>query len=242
MSDRSDPAPQPTAVQGESDATAGQAPATADVTSLDRVRAICPYAISGDGAWRTVAPAREQHCAAVDPPAPVAVDKQRRLCLVAAHEACPTFMAARGTLMVDDEVASRPGEATSADAASAEPTAGVGESAEAMAGGEPISEATPAQPPGRWPMPRTTPVVIERGRPSLASWRPGRTATQLGLVGLMVLAFALLAVARLASGDGSPAAGSPGSSAPASVAPSQPHGSAPSAPTATPSLPPSPSP
>ena len=54
----------------------------------------CPYVSSGDGAWRAATATRDHRCAAVTPPAPVAIEKQRRLCLRPEHQSCATFVAA----------------------------------------------------------------------------------------------------------------------------------------------------
>lgn len=56
---------------------------------------VCPYLAAADGAWRSVSVAREHRCGAVAPPAPLAAEKQRRLCLTADHMGCATFEAAR---------------------------------------------------------------------------------------------------------------------------------------------------
>lgn len=56
---------------------------------------ICPYLMADGGAWRSSSPARAHRCAAVTPPALLAIDKQRRLCLTDAHIDCATFIAAR---------------------------------------------------------------------------------------------------------------------------------------------------
>jgi hypothetical protein len=60
------------------------------------VRAICPYLLAADGRWRSASPSREHRCTAVDPAAVLAIDKQRRLCLVADHSACATYQFATG--------------------------------------------------------------------------------------------------------------------------------------------------
>jgi LysM repeat protein len=54
----------------------------------------CTYLAAPDG-WRSTGPSRDHRCTALDPAAAIALDKQRRLCLVAAHRGCPTYMAAR---------------------------------------------------------------------------------------------------------------------------------------------------
>jgi len=57
-------------------------------------KAICPFLLAADGQWRSSSPAREHRCNAVAPPAILAVEKQRRLCLTAAHDGCATYLAA----------------------------------------------------------------------------------------------------------------------------------------------------
>jgi LysM repeat protein len=56
---------------------------------------MCPYLVAADGLWRSSTVAREHRCGAVAPPALLAAEKQRRLCLTADHLTCPTFEAAR---------------------------------------------------------------------------------------------------------------------------------------------------
>ncbi len=58
------------------------------------LNAICPYLVAGDGTWQSANPIRDQRCGAVDPPVLLARDKQRDLCLVAAHTGCATYRAA----------------------------------------------------------------------------------------------------------------------------------------------------
>ena len=57
--------------------------------------AICPYLGSADGSWRSTTAAREHRCGAVSPPALLAAEKQRRLCLTDDHLRCATYEAAR---------------------------------------------------------------------------------------------------------------------------------------------------
>lgn len=59
------------------------------------VTRICPYLAAADGAWRSTTVAREHRCGAVAPPAPLATEKQRRLCLTPDYPSCATFEAAR---------------------------------------------------------------------------------------------------------------------------------------------------
>jgi LysM repeat protein len=56
---------------------------------------ICPYLVALDGGWRSSSVAREHRCNAVTPPAPLAAEKQRRLCLTGDYPLCATFEAAR---------------------------------------------------------------------------------------------------------------------------------------------------
>lgn len=55
---------------------------------------LCPYLATPDGAWRSATAIREHRCMAVAPPVQLALEKQRRLCLVAAHAECATYGAA----------------------------------------------------------------------------------------------------------------------------------------------------
>jgi LysM repeat protein len=55
---------------------------------------ICPFLVAADGGWRSIVAVREHRCTAVSPAAPLAVEKQRRLCLTAEHEMCATYLAA----------------------------------------------------------------------------------------------------------------------------------------------------
>jgi hypothetical protein len=62
--------------------------------AIATTRAICPYLIADDGTWRRATASRDQRCTVVVPPAALAVDKQRRMCLVDAHRTCATYLAA----------------------------------------------------------------------------------------------------------------------------------------------------
>ncbi|MEA2653462.1 MAG: LysM domain [Chloroflexota bacterium] len=66
-----------------------------DDPAIDRLGRICPYLAAADGTWRSASVTREHRCGAVSPPAQLAAEKQRRLCLTAAHPSCATFEAAR---------------------------------------------------------------------------------------------------------------------------------------------------
>jgi LysM repeat protein len=112
---------------------------------------------------------------------PLAVDKQRRLCLTNRHVACSTFLAA----------ADQPGRAVGRGVPdpSARPSRRAGE----PPGGETVT---------RWSIVRTVPVLLDGGRISntVASFARVRTQPQLLLVVLLVAAFVAIAAARLSAG------------------------------------------
>lgn len=56
---------------------------------------VCPFLVAADGAWRADTASADHRCHAVQPAAPLALPKQRRLCLVDEHRACATYRAAR---------------------------------------------------------------------------------------------------------------------------------------------------
>jgi LysM repeat protein len=71
-------------------------PPLVDDPGVDRALArMCPYLAAADGGWRASTAAREHRCGAVTPPALLAAEKQRRLCLTADHVSCATYEAAR---------------------------------------------------------------------------------------------------------------------------------------------------
>src|SRR3954454_21466170 len=72
------------------------------------VRQVCPLLGVDDGSWRSAYAARDHHCHAVTPPAPLAVDKQRQLCLLPAHVSCATFIAARA--VAEEAAPTAPGD------------------------------------------------------------------------------------------------------------------------------------
>jgi LysM repeat protein len=156
-------------------------------------RQICPFLAIDGGGWRSSSASRDHRCGAVTPPVPLAIDKQRRLCLTDTHLECATFMAATG--------ASASGEMAYVRAALGRPGAG----------------ATPTV--TRWSLVRTVPVVLDRGRvpSSVGAIARDRRAGQLVLAGLLIAAFAAVAVARLGSGA-SDSLGATGSSAPSASA------------------------
>lgn len=59
-----------------------------------RALATCPYLLASSGDWRATSPSRDHRCTAFAPAAPLATEKQRRLCLVADHVGCSTYLAA----------------------------------------------------------------------------------------------------------------------------------------------------
>jgi LysM repeat protein len=177
---------------------------------------VCPYLGSEDRSWRSAYAAREHRCHAVQPPAPLAVAKQRQLCLLAAHAGCATFGAAQ-------------------DVASAAAPVTPGDDGAAL-----------------WPAAASAPVVLEPARRMgalpAASARGGGQAL---LIGLMVLAFLVLVIARTQSPAGvageTPAAsiGAGAVSDPPGVASAEPVGGpsgSPVAPSAQPSPTPGPTP
>ena len=69
----------------------------ADLAPEPRARDICPYLLSADRRERRPVAWRGHRCTAVEPAGQLALDKQRRLCLVAEHATCDSFLAARPT-------------------------------------------------------------------------------------------------------------------------------------------------
>jgi LysM repeat protein len=70
--------------------------APVDVALDARGLEICPYLLAEDRRSRRATAWRGHRCTAVSPASPLALDKQRRLCLRAEHRSCATFLAARG--------------------------------------------------------------------------------------------------------------------------------------------------
>lgn len=79
-----EPMPQPSAT--------GIAPATGP-SSEHVVPGGCPFLLTEPGGWRLDRPSRDHRCAAFSPPAPLAPEKQARLCLTPSHVGCPTYLA-----------------------------------------------------------------------------------------------------------------------------------------------------
>jgi LysM repeat protein len=138
---------------------------------------VCPYLMAESGGWRSASPNREHRCGAVDPAAPLSADKQRRLCLTLAHQTCPTYGAARGARAAAIAPGVDPAVLAAVEAA-------------------------------RRPVARSATVILEPPRltsPRIA-WPLDRAVSQAALVGLMIVAFALVAMARLSSGSAAPSA------------------------------------
>jgi LysM repeat protein len=159
----------------------------------DAVLEVCPFLAADGGSWRSAYAAREHRCHALHPAAVLAIDKQRQLCLLAAHSGCATYLAAR-------EVNAAAVPATPGDEGAA-----------------------------LWSATASTPLVLEPARRMGAL--PGASAKSGGqalLVGLMVLAFLVLVIARTQSPAASGGA-TPGPSAGVAVASASPAASRPQA-------------
>ena len=61
------------------------------------VPGVCPLLQSLDGGWRSAYASREHRCWAITPPAPLALGKQRQICLTPGHVDCATYGAAGGS-------------------------------------------------------------------------------------------------------------------------------------------------
>ena len=87
MTQTADPAPR---TSGPAPVRRSPRPTTTPATVAD----LCPLLLADEGAWRSATAAREHRCAALGPDVGLTLDKQRRLCLVAAHRTCATYGAA----------------------------------------------------------------------------------------------------------------------------------------------------
>ena len=130
---------------------------------------ICPYVVADDGAWRSARPERDQRCSAVEPPALLSLDKQRRVCLSRAHTACATRIAAAARIESVDQL----GHDVPDDSMPATTTV------------------------TRWSIVRTAPVVLDGGRVSDTVHRPRPRVLEAGLGALMALALGAFVLARL---------------------------------------------
>jgi LysM repeat protein len=141
-------------------------PPSRDVSPVtDVIAAVCPFLVAADGAWRSATPTREHRCGAMDPAGKLSLDKQQNLCLTAAHLDCPLFEAAAG-LTVGPHLQ----EAARAAAATAPAPAPRSTFLSDPAAG---TDAADAASPDHRPVPRTTPVILDRGRQPLDGRLPG---------------------------------------------------------------------
>jgi len=69
------------------------ADAGAQLVELPPRPAGCPFLIAEAGGWRLDTPSRDHRCAAFSPAAPLAPEKQSRLCLTDNHVTCATYLA-----------------------------------------------------------------------------------------------------------------------------------------------------
>jgi LysM repeat protein len=179
-----------------------------DLSARDAVSGTCPYLMSSEGSWRAANPSRDHRCGALDPPTPQTTEKQRKHCLSADHVECSTFLAARAARTATLAAGSDPALVDAADRR-------------------------------RRPLARTAPILLEQPRfvDQVVRLQLDRAPGQLALIGLMVLAFAVVALTRLSAGGG-PEAASTAPSAAAVVSSPSPRPT----PTATPTVDPSASP
>jgi hypothetical protein len=170
---------------------------------------ICPFLATATGDWRAAFPTREHLCTAVEPPVALALEKQRRLCLVTYHETCSTYAAA---LSARAALGITPGAVTSGSRA-------VVRSRTRLASR---------------PIARTTPILLERPRIGIGlAAAAGRSGSQAILILLLIVAFALIALSRL--GGSAPAvAPAPSPSVQASPRSTTPAASPTAAPTPSP--------
>lgn len=155
-------------------------------------RAVCPFLEVVSGRWRHAGPSRDHRCTALHPAAPLTTDKQRRLCLGAAHVTCPAFLAARAARASWPVT---PGQGDGPRSAGDGPHDGA---AAFVSSGAPSAN--------RWQVLRVAPVVAapEVGPgvgDVLRHWAAGRV----GLVGLLFIAFVAILLSR-PSADRAPGA------------------------------------
>jgi LysM repeat protein len=148
------------------------APRPSAVPAVPVTTTICPYLLSEDGAWRASTPTREHRCTAVQPSAPLATEKQRRLCLADAHTTCSTYRAA--TRPTDDAEHAGSPRVTRVERTS---------------GRTMVRTAPLVLDHGRFALP-------------IGTWRGERGLGQGALVVLMAIAFVAIIVARLSTTGG----------------------------------------
>ena len=170
-----------------SESTEGAAPVRERRSVLPAValatQRLCPYLVADGFGWRSASASRDHRCGAVAPPVALSIEKQRRLCLVNKHTACPTYAAAAQLsgrpLDADDDVGWR--SRLPAPSLAQQP------------GGEAIT---------RWSIVRTVPVLLDRrGVPGIAATAVrAASGRQAALIGILALAFVVIAGSRLAGG------------------------------------------
>jgi LysM repeat protein len=153
----------------ELDARRARASREAVLAILD----VCPY-LQADEGWRSTSAQRDHRCRATRPPARLALDKQRRLCLRADHAECQTYLAA-----------------------------GAGRSSARASGPERADPERDRMPAGLWRFTRTAPAAIDDGRIGIPIAIGGRerTVPQAGLGAVLVGVLGILVVSRLAGGS-----------------------------------------
>ncbi len=187
-------------------------PRRAQESAAPDVNEVCPYLGAAGGAWRSASPHREHRCRAVEPPAQLSSEKQRRLCLSAGHAGCATFRAARASRAAMLAPGVDPAAVAAADAARRP----VARSSALI-----LEHPRLSAPTARWPV--------------------NRAMSQVALVGLMIVAVFAVAIARL-SGPNVAAVVAPSVSASPSASPTaQPTRRPTPSPTASPSAAASPS-
>jgi LysM repeat protein len=131
---------------------------------------VCPHLESVEGAWRMATPSRDHRCMALAPPAPQPVERQRHHCLSPDHVECPVFRAARAARHAALAGAADPSTIEAADQ-------------------------------WRRPQPRTAPVLLEPPRlvDQVLRLQGDRGPGQILLIGLMLAAFAIVALSRISA-------------------------------------------
>jgi hypothetical protein len=75
-----------------------------DRPSPPRRHDICPFLLADSG-WRSASPVKEHRCLALGADVPLALEKQRRLCLTGEHRVCPAYTTALGRIESEDDAA-----------------------------------------------------------------------------------------------------------------------------------------
>ena len=150
-------------------------------TSPHLPRTVCPLLSVADARWSLAVASREHRCGAQVPESPIPFDRQRRLCLGAAHVTCAAFTAAATARSAWN------GSSATRDSEPAGDDGGLELGAQALGGND----------FNRWRLVRVSPVVAapDRGR-TVPSILRSRANVQVGLVGLLVVAFLVIAGSR----------------------------------------------